>query len=132
MQGMGTHDDDYVKELLSTSTHDHLLFFTSKGKVYKVRGHQFPQGSRTSKGLPAISFLSGIEKGEDVITLLPVDDYSETESLFFVTRNGIVKKVSLTEFEKINRSGKISIKLNDSDVLLDVVRTKPNDEIIIG
>ena len=130
--GATTYNDDDVSRIIVANTHKDILIFTSKGKVYKVRGHQFPQGSRTSKGLPAISFLSGIEKGEDVITLLPVDNYSEAESLFFVTRNGIVKKVSLTEFEKINRSGKISIKLNDSDVLLDVVRTKPNDEIIIG
>ena len=130
--GTTTYEDDDVSRIIVANTHTDILIFTNKGKVYRMRGHQFPQGSRTSKGLPAISFMPGIEKGESVITLLPLNNYDENTYLFFVTKNGIVKKTSISEFVHIMRNGKRCITLKENDYLFDVLQVIDSDEIIIG
>ncbi|MBQ2349462.1 MAG: DNA topoisomerase (ATP-hydrolyzing) subunit A [Mycoplasma sp.] len=130
--GATTYEDDDVSRIIVANTHTDVLIFTNKGKVYRMRGHQFPQGSRTSKGLPAISFMPGIEKGETVITLLPLNNYDENTYLFFVTKNGIVKKTNISEFVHIMRNGKRCITLKENDFLFDVLQIIDTDEIIIG
>ena len=130
--GATTYEDDDVSRIIVANTHTDVLIFTNKGKVYRMRGHQFPQGSRISKGLPAISFMPGIEKGETVITLLPLNNYNENTYLFFVTKNGIVKKTNISEFVHIMRNGKRCITLKENDFLFDVLQVIDTDEIIIG
>ncbi len=130
--GATTYEDDDVSRIIIANTHTDILIFTNKGKVYRMRGHQFPQGSRISKGLPAISFMPGIEKGENVITLLPLTNYDENTYLFFVTKNGIVKKTNISEFVHIMRNGKRCITLKEGDYLFDVLQVIDTDEIIIG
>lgn len=130
--GATTYEDDDVSRIIVANTHTDVLIFTNKGKVYRMRGHQFPQGSRISKGLPAISFMPGIEKGENVITLLPLTNYDENTYLFFVTKNGVVKKTNISEFVHIMRNGKRCITLKEGDYLFDVLQVIDTDEIIIG
>jgi DNA gyrase subunit A len=128
--GLQTHNDDDVEKIIATSTHTDLLFFTNEGKVYRIRGHQVPLGSRQSKGIPAINVIN-IEKTERILSILPVDDY-QNACLFFATVNGITKKTLLTEFERINKSGKIAISLKEGDKLFKVVKVHEGQEIYIG
>ena len=128
--GLNTHEDDDVHKIVVTSTHTDILFFTNLGKIYRTRGHQIPIGSRQSKGIPAINII-GVEKNEKVLTILPINDYKEGY-LFFVTKKGISKKTSLSEFERIQSNGKICISLKEGDELYDVIFVKDNDEIYIG
>ncbi|MDR2823164.1 MAG: DNA topoisomerase (ATP-hydrolyzing) subunit A [Mycoplasmataceae bacterium] len=128
--GLQTHNDDDVEKIIATSTHTDLLFFTNEGKVYRIRGHQVPLGSRQSKGIPAINVIN-IEKTERILSILPVDDY-QNACLFFATVNGITKKTLLTEFERINKSGKIAISLKDNDKLFKVVKVHEGQEVYIG
>ena len=130
--GTTTYEDDDVSRIIVANTHTDILIFTNKGKIYRMRGHQFPQGSRTSKGLPAISFMQGIEKGENVVTLLPLNNYDENSYLLFVTDKGIVKKTSITEFINIMRNGKRCITLHENESLFDVVQISEQDQIILG
>jgi DNA gyrase subunit A len=128
--GAKTHDDDGVSRIISANTHMDLLLFSDLGKVYRIRGHQVPLGNKTSKGVPAINII-GIEKGENILTILPIENYSENK-LFFCTYKGVVKQTALSEFERINRNGKIAISLREGDKLFNVMNIKPNDEIYIG
>ncbi|MDR2847184.1 MAG: DNA topoisomerase (ATP-hydrolyzing) subunit A [Mycoplasmataceae bacterium] len=128
--GLQTQQDDDVEKIVSANTHTDLLLFSNFGKIYRIRGHRVPMGSRTSKGIPAINIVN-IEKDERIITILPIEDYS-VGSLFFATINGRVKKTLLTEFQNINRSGKIAISLNDDDKLFNVIKILPNEEVYIG
>ncbi|MDR1991399.1 MAG: DNA topoisomerase (ATP-hydrolyzing) subunit A [Mycoplasmataceae bacterium] len=128
--GLQTHDDDDVEKIIATSTHTDLLFFTDAGKVYRMRGHQVPRGSRQAKGIPAINIIN-IEKGEKILSILSVDDY-QNAALFFATLKGITKKTNLAEFERINRSGKIAISLKESDKLFKVIKVRASQEIYIG
>ncbi|MDR2557295.1 MAG: DNA topoisomerase (ATP-hydrolyzing) subunit A [Mycoplasmataceae bacterium] len=125
-----THEDDDVERIISANTHIDLLLFSDYGKIYRIRGHQIPLGSKASKGIPAINIV-GIEKGERILTILPIADY-ENGSLFFCTVNGRVKRTALKEFMNINRNGKIAIGLNDDDKLFNVIKVNDNDEIYIG
>lgn len=131
IKGMATNEDDVVERLLSTNTHTDILFFTSYGKVYRLRGYQVPEFSRTSKGIPAINLLK-TEKEEKVRSMMSVDTYDETHQLFFITKKGIVKRVSLNQFENIRQNGKIAIGLNEGDELIDVKLTTGNAEILIA
>ncbi|MDR3163851.1 MAG: DNA topoisomerase (ATP-hydrolyzing) subunit A [Mycoplasmataceae bacterium] len=128
--GLQTHEDDDVEKIITASTHTDLLFFTDHGKVYRIRGHQVPLGSRQSKGVPAINII-GIEKGERILSILTTDEYTNA-CLFFTTIRGIAKKTHLTDFERINRNGKIAISLKDGDKLFKVVKVFDNEEIYIG
>lgn len=128
--GMQTHNDDDVEKIIVTSTHTDLLIFSNLGKVYRIRGHQVPQGSRQSKGIPAINII-GIDKTEKILSILPIDDYS-SGYLFFTTINGLVKKTSLNEFTRINSNGKIAITLKENDKLFSVIKVNDNEEIYLG
>ena len=132
IKGMSTNEEDYIDQLLNLSTHDHLLFFTNKGKVYRVKGYEIPEFSRTSKGLPIINLLS-IEKDEKINSIISISqNEDETDYLLFATREGIVKKTNISEFENIRNSGKICINLKENDELIGVKKLKKNDFVLLG
>ncbi len=130
IQGLKTYEDDDVEKILVANTHTDLLFFSDLGRVYRLRGHEVPLGSRQSKGIPAINFLP-IEKSESILTILPIDNYDQG-SLFFTTSKGIIKRANLSDFESIRANGKIAITLKDGDKLFSVMQTLGNDEVFIG
>lgn len=131
IQGMGTNDDDFVEHLLNTSTHDTILFFTSKGRVFRTKGYQVPEFSRTAKGLPIINLL-GVDKDENVTAMIPVAEFEEDKYLFFVTRNGVAKRTKVSEFANIRSNGLIALTLRDNDELIGVKMTNGNEDIVIG
>ena len=131
VQGMGTHDDDYVKELVSTSTHDHLLFFTSKGKVYQKKAYTIPEYGRTAKGLPIVNIIE-IAQDEYISAIIPVKEFNDKEFLFFATRSGVVKRTTLSAFGHIRTNGLIALSLREDDELIGVRKTSGNDDIIIA
>ena len=131
VQGMGTHDEDYVKELLSTSTHDHLLFFTSKGKVYQKKAYTIPEYGRTAKGLPIVNIIE-IAQDEYISAIIPVKEFNDEEFLFFATRSGVVKRTTLSAFGHIRTNGLIALSLREDDELIGVRKTSGNDDIIIA
>ena len=132
IKGMTLNEDDVVDQNITMSTHDHLLLFTDKGKVYRIKGYKIPESSRNGKGIPVINIIN-IEKDEKVKALVPINREWEIQGyLFFVTKNGLCKRVEAKEFESIRQSGKIAISLKDGDELVDVKPTLGNDEIIIG
>ncbi|MES3497147.1 DNA topoisomerase (ATP-hydrolyzing) subunit A [Mycoplasmoides gallisepticum] len=130
VKGMNTYEDDDVESLIVCSTHSDLLFFTNYGKVYRIRAHQVPLGSRISKGIPAINLIS-IEKDEKLMSLLSINDY-DSGYFFFSTRKGLVKRVKASEFSRIQNNGKIAIKLTENDSLFKVIKTAGDEEIYIG
>ncbi|WVX81507.1 DNA gyrase subunit A [Niallia oryzisoli] len=131
IQGMGTNDDDFVEHLITTSTHDTILFFTNKGKVYRAKGYEIPEFSRTAKGIPIINLL-GIEKDEWVNAIIPVAEFEDDWYLFFTTKHGISKRSPITSFAHIRNSGLIALGLREGDELISVRLTDGNKEIIIG
>ncbi|PLR80648.1 MULTISPECIES: DNA gyrase subunit A [Bacillus] len=131
IQGMGTNEDDFVEHLISTSTHDTLLFFTNKGKVYRAKGYEIPEFSRTAKGIPIINLL-GVDKGEWVNAIIPVAEFVDDWFLFFTTKEGISKRSPLTSFAHIRNNGLIALNLREGDELISVRLTDGSKEIIIG
>jgi len=131
IQGMGTNDDDFVEHLLNTSTHDTILFFTSRGRVFRTKGYQVPEFSRTAKGLPIINLL-GVDKDEKVTAMIPVDVFEDDKYLFFSTRNGVVKRTPVSEFANIRSNGLIALTLRGDDELIGVKMTKGDENISIG
>lgn len=132
VKGMGTNDDDFVETLLTCSTHDLLLFFTNTGKVYKAKGYEIPEYGRTAKGIPAINFL-GIGNEEKIQAIINMNnDPSETEQLFFTTRQGTVKRTAFSEFANIRTSGLRAISLKEEDELISVSLTDSDQNVIIG
>lgn len=131
IKGMQTNEDDVVDILLHTKTHTDLLFFSSLGKVYRLRGYQVPEYSRTAKGLPVVNLLN-LDKDEKVKAIINIDVYEENSFLFFITTDGIVKRTSVTEFASIRQNGKIAITLKEGDTLLDVKHTDGNAYIGIA
>ena len=131
IKGMELHKDDIIDQFISMSTHDHLLVFTDKGKVYRIKGYNVPEFSRTSKGIPAINLIS-MEKTENIRALVPYSKDHDSKFLFFVTKQGIIKRTTFDEYENINKNGKIAIKLNEDDELAFVRSTDGNAEIIIA
>jgi DNA gyrase subunit A len=131
VQGMGTNDDDFVEHLITPSTHDTILFFTNKGKVYRAKGYEVPEYSRTAKGLPIINLL-GVEKGEWVNAIIPVDEFVDDWYLFFTTKEGISKRSPLTSFAHIRNNGLIALNLREEDELISVRLTDGTKDIIIG
>ncbi|MCA1029372.1 MULTISPECIES: DNA gyrase subunit A [Cytobacillus] len=131
IQGMGTNEDDFVEHLLTTSTHDHLLFFTNKGKVYQAKGYEIPEFSRTAKGIPIINLL-GIEKDEWINAVIPIEDFVDDWFLFFTTKRGISKRSPLSSFAHIRTNGLIALGLKEEDELISVRLTNGDKEIIIG
>ncbi|WP_312470749.1 DNA gyrase subunit A [Neobacillus sp.] len=131
IQGMGTNEDDFVEQLITTSTHDTILFFTNKGKVYRTKGYEIPEFSRTAKGIPIINLL-GIEKGEWVNAIIPVEEFVDDWSLFFTTKEGISKRSPLTSFANIRNNGLIALSLREGDELISVRLTDGSKHMIIG
>ncbi len=131
VKGMTMNEDDIIELMITMSTHDHLLLFSNFGKVYRMKGFHIPNASRTAKGLPVVNLLN-LDKNEKIEALVPVERETDAKYLFFVTKNGIVKRVSINEFESIRQNGKIAITLRDDDELVGVKPTGGNDEIIIA
>ena len=132
VQGTGVKDDDFVRELVSTSTHDHLLFFTNKGRVYRLKGYEIPEYGRTAKGLPIVNLLK-LDEGESIQTIINVEsERSDDAYLFFTTRYGIVKRTSVKEFANIRQNGLKALNLKDEDELINVLLTEEDTDIIIG
>ncbi|TRM11065.1 DNA gyrase subunit A [Lentibacillus cibarius] len=131
IQGMGTNDDDFVEHLVSTSTHDTVLFFTNKGKVYRAKGYEVPEFSRTAKGLPIINLLQ-IEKDEWINAVITVSEYSDESYLFFTTKHGLSKRTKLSQFVNIRKGGLNAIGLREGDELISVQLTDGTKDIMIG
>ncbi|HGQ1558252.1 TPA: DNA gyrase subunit A [Streptococcus pneumoniae] len=132
VQGTGVKDDDFVRELVSTSTHDHLLFFTNKGRVYRLKGYEIPEYGRTAKGLPVVNLLK-LDEDESIQTVINVEsDCSDDAYLFFTTRHGIVKRTSVKEFANIRQNGLKALNLKDEDELINVLLAEGDMDIIIG
>lgn len=132
IQGTGVKDDDFVRELVSTSTHDRLLFFTNKGRVYRLKGYEIPEYGRTAKGLPIVNLLK-LDEGETIQTIINVQAEHDTHSyLFFTTRHGVVKRTSVTEFANIRQNGLKALNLKEEDELINVFLTNGQADIIIG
>lgn len=132
IQGMNVHDDDFVERLISTSTHDVLLFFTNKGKVYRSKGYEIPEYGRTAKGIPIINLL-GVGAGEKIQTVINVHEgENDDRYLFFVTQKGVVKRTPVKEFANIRSNGLIALNLKDEDELNNVILTPGQDNILIG
>lgn len=132
VQGMGVHDDDFIEHLLSTSTHDELMFFTTTGKVFSMKGYEIPEYGRTAKGIPVINLLN-LEQGEKIATVLNTNNAKDKEQyLFFTTRNGVVKRTAVAEFANIRKNGLKALTLREGDELIKVSITDGNKNIIIG
>ena len=132
IKGMTLNEDDIIDQNITMSTHDHLLLFTNKGKVYRIKGYKIPESSRNGKGIPVINIIN-IEKNEKVSALVPINREWELNGyLFFVTKNGLCKKVEAKEFESIRQTGKLAIAMKNDDELVTVKPTFGNDEIIIA
>lgn len=132
VQGTGVKDDDFVRELVSTSTHDHLLFFTNKGRVYRLKGYEIPEYGRTAKGLPIVNLLK-LDEGESIQTIINVEqDRSDEAYLFFTTRQGVVKRTNVAEFSNIRQNGLKALNLRDEDELINVFLTDGNTDVVIG
>ncbi len=131
VQGIGTRDDDFVEHLHITNSHDYLMFFTNKGKVYRLKAYEIPDLSRTAKGTPIINLIQ-IEKGERVSAVIPVKDFTKNSFLFFATKKGIVKKTELSAFEHIRKGGLFAVNLREDDELIGVRLTDGEQEIIMG
>ena len=132
VQGTGVKDADFVRELVSTSTHDHLLFFTNKGRVYRLKGYEIPEYGRTAKGLPVVNLLK-LDEGESIQTIINVEsERSDDAYLFFTTRAGIVKRTSVKEFANIRQNGLKALNLKEDDELINVLLTEKDTDIIIG
>ncbi|MCE2185831.1 DNA gyrase subunit A [Streptococcus thermophilus] len=133
VQGTGVNDDDFVRDIVSTSTHDHLYFMTNKGRVYRLKGYEIPEYGRTAKGLPIVNLLK-LDEGETIQTVINAksDEVSDNNYLVFVTRQGLVKRTKEAEFKNIRQNGLIALKLREGDELINVFLTNGNEEIIIG
>ncbi len=131
VKGMNTNEEDFVEQIINTSTHDYILFFTNKGKVYRIKGYEIPEFSRQSKGIPIINLLQ-IEKDEKINSMINVKKDDEYKYILFATKKGIVKKTNISEFENIRTSGKIAISLKDTDELISVKKTTGDDMILMG
>lgn len=131
VQGMGTNEDDFVEHLMNTSTHDTILFFTSKGKVFRAKGYEIPEFGRTAKGLPIVNLLN-IEKGEKVTAMIRVASFDEDAYFIFTTKTGITKRTPVSQFANIRTNGLIAISLREDDDLISVRLTDGEKQVIIG
>ena len=131
IKGMSTNDEDFVEHMINLSTHDYILFFTDKGKVYRLKGYEIPEFSRQSKGIPIVNLLQ-VEKDERVNAVIQISREEECKYLLFATEGGVVKKTLISEFANIRNSGKICISLRENDKLIDVKKTTGNDLVLLG
>lgn len=131
VRGTALNDEDEVSIMLHTRTHIDVMFFSNLGRVYRLRGYMIPEGSRVSKGIP-IQNLLNLEKGEKIMSIIPIEDYSEGHFLFFATKDGLVKRTPVKEYESVRKNGKIAISLREGDALLDVKQTDGNAKICLA
>ena len=131
IKGMTTNEEDFVMNMINIQTHDHVLMFTNKGKVYRLKGYEIPEFSRQAKGLPIVNLIP-IDKDEYVKSIIHLPKEDDSKYLLFATKKGIVKKTAISEFENIRATGKIAISMKDSDELLDVKKTTGDDLILLG
>ncbi len=131
IKGMSTNEDDFVEKLISMTTHDYLMFFTNKGKVYRTKGYEVPLYSRQSKGIPIVNLLP-FEKEEEVTAMLKIEQNEKSKYIIFCTKNGLIKRTNISEFENIRNSGKIAITLKETDELISVKKTTGENEIVIA
>lgn len=131
LKGMNVNDSDSVKDIMFTSTHTDLLFFTESGKVYKCRTHRIPEMSRTAKGIPLVNLID-IDTEDVISNIVAIKEYSDDQFLFFVTQHGIGKKTSVKEYEKINKNGKIAIGLNEGDIVVEAFVVTDEENMIIA
>ena len=131
VKGMATNEEDFVEHLINATSHDYILMFTNKGKVYRIKGYEIPEYSRQSKGLPIINLLS-LDKDEKVTSLLKISNDDEYKCLVFATKNGLIKRTDISEFDSIRTNGKKFITLKDDDELVSVKKTTGNDEILMA
>ncbi len=130
IKGMDTIDDDYVTEMLMMSSHDYLLFFTNKGRVYRIKAYEIPESSRTSRGIAIVNILQ-LQPDEKITAMIPVEDYHEDKYLFMATADGFVKKTKITEYENIRKNGLTAITLRDDDTLIEVKLTDGDEDVIM-
>ena len=131
VKGMATNEEDFVEHLINATSHDYILMFTNRGKVYRIKGYEIPEYSRQSKGLPIINLLS-LDKDEKVTSLLKISNDDEYKCLVFATKNGLIKRTDISEFDSIRTNGKKFITLKDNDELVSVKKTTGNDEILMA
>ena len=131
VKGMATNEEDFVEHLINATSHDYILMFTNMGKVYRIKGYEIPEYSRQSKGLPIINLLS-LDKDEKVTSLLKISNDDEYKCLVFATKNGLIKRTDIYEFDSIRTNGKKFITLKDNDELVSVKKTTGNDEILMA
>ena len=131
IKGMSTNDEDFVEHMINLSTHDYILFFTDKGKVYRLKGYEIPEFSRQSKGIPIVNLLQ-VEKDERVNAVIQITREENSKYLLFATEGGVVKKTLISEFDNIRNSGKICISLRENDKLIDVKKTTGSDLVLLG
>ncbi len=130
IKGMQTISDDYIEDLMMTSTHHYLLFFTNTGKVYRMKAYEIPEASRTSRGTAIINLLS-LQPGEKISAVIPIRDYSEGKYLFMATRNGLVKKTSIQEYANVKKTGLLAINLRENDELIEVKYTDNEQDVFL-
>ncbi|MBR1623187.1 MAG: DNA gyrase subunit A, partial [Pseudobutyrivibrio sp.] len=130
IKGMDTIDEDYVVEMLMMSSHDYLLLFTNKGRVYRIKAYEIPEASRTSRGIAIVNILQ-LQPDEKVTAMIPVEDYSEDKYLFMATADGFVKKTKITEYDNIRKNGLTAINLRDDDMLIEVKLTDGDEDVIM-
>jgi len=128
--GMATREEDFVKQIFTASTHDTILFFSNKGKLYKLRGYEVPEAGRTARGTAIVNLLS-LDAGEKISAIIPIQNFAEGKYLLFVTRDGIIKKTALTEYNSARKTGLLSITLKGEDELIDVRLTDGEDNIVL-
>ena len=131
IKGMTTNEEDFVENIVNMNTHDYLLFFSNKGKVYRVKGYEIPSFSRQSKGLPIVNLLS-LEKDEVIKVMLKIEENEQNNNIVFCTQKGLIKRTNISEFENIRANGKIAITLKDDDELIAVKKTDGTNQIIIA
>ena len=130
IKGMDTIDDDYVTEMLMMSSHDYLLFFTNKGRVYRIKAYEIPESSRTSRGIAIVNILQ-LQPDEKITAMIPIEDYHEDKYLFMATADGFVKKTKITEYDNIRKNGLTAITLRDDDTLIEVKLTDGDEDVIM-
>ena len=128
--GITTKEDDFVKQIFTASTHDTILFFSNKGKLYRLRGYEIPESGRTAKGTAIVNLLS-LDAGEKISTIIPIQNFAEGKYLLFATKNGLIKKTALTEYNSARKTGLLSITLKDDDELIDVRLTDGEDNVVL-
>ena len=130
IKGMQTISDDYIEDLMMTSTHNYLMFFTNTGKVYRLKAYEIPEASRTSRGTAIINLLS-LQPGEKITAVIPIRDYNDGKYLFMATRNGLVKKTSIQEYANVKKTGLLAINLRENDELIEVKYTDNHQDVFL-